>query len=130
MNRVVLIGRLTKNPELKTTPNGVSVVRFTLAVNRDYAKKGEERQANFISCVAWRDTAEFLSKYFQKGKMIALEGHITTGSYDDNGKKVYTSDVTAEKIYFCDSGKKSNGSDTADTVIKSFEGISDDDMPF
>ena len=78
LNVAVLIGRLTKDPELKTTPNGVNVTSFSLAVERDYAPHGQERQTDFINVVAWRQTAEFITRYFRKGQMIAVNGRIET----------------------------------------------------
>ena len=107
MNNVSLMGRLTADPELKTTQNGISYCRFTVAVNR-YSKDGEDT-ADFISCVAWRSTAEFICNYFLKGNKIALIGSIQTGSYTDkDGRKVYTTDVNTDKIFFCESKKDGN----------------------
>lgn len=83
LNNVVLMGRITHEPELKQTTSGVKVLRFSLAVERNYAAKGEERQTDFINCVAWRQTAEFISKYFKKGSLIAVEGSIQTRKYED-----------------------------------------------
>lgn len=111
MNNVSLIGRLTADPELKATQSGLSTTRFTLAVDRAYAKQGEERQADFISIVAWRQTAEFICKYFSKGRRIALTGRIQTGSFTDkDGNKRYTFDVLAENVEFCDSKQESSAS--------------------
>ena len=81
MNHVILMGRLTKEPELRQTPNGVSLARFSIAVNRRFAKEGQQ-QADFINCIAWRQTGEFISKYFQKGSMIAVVGSIQSRSWD------------------------------------------------
>ena len=107
MNNVSLMGRLTADPELKTTQNGISYCRFTVAVNR-YSKDGEDT-ADFISCVAWRSTAEFICNYFLKGNKIALIGSIQTGSYTDkDGRKVYTTDVNTDKVFFCESKKESS----------------------
>ena len=89
MNKVILIGRLTKDPELRRTPTDVSVVQFTIAVNRAYQQNGE-KQADFINCVAWRNQAENLAKYIKKGGQIAVEGSIQTRSYDDpNGVRKF-----------------------------------------
>lgn len=108
MNNVSLMGRLTADPELKTTQNGISYCRFTVAVNR-YSKDGEDT-ADFISCVAWRSTAEFICNYFLKGSKIALIGSIQTGSYTDkDGRKVYTTDVNTDKVFFCESKKEGSG---------------------
>ena len=83
INMVALMGRLTYEPELRTTPSGVSVLRFQVACDRNYQRSGQDRQADFIDCVAWRQTAEFISRYFHKGSMIAVEGSIQTSSYTD-----------------------------------------------
>lgn len=140
MNSVSLMGRLTADPELKTTQNGISYCRFTVAVNR-YSKDGEDT-ADFISCVAWRSTAEFICNYFLKGNKIALIGSIQTGSYTDkDGRKVYTTDVNTDKVFFCES-KKDGDNNTAAKSSKQrkprkeepiddevFEEIADD-LPF
>ena len=109
MNNVSLIGRLTADPELRHTTSGIAQVRFTIAVDRSFVKAGEERQADFISIVAWRQTAEFICKYFSKGQRIAVIGEIRTGSYTDkDGNKRYTTDVFANNVEFCDSKRDSN----------------------
>ncbi len=101
MNVVALMGRLTADPELRTTSSGLSVCHFTLAVDRNYAKAGTERQADFINCVAWRQSAEFVCKYFVKGQLMAVDGSIQTGSYtDNNGNKRYTFDVLVNNVNF------------------------------
>jgi len=107
MNSVSLIGRLTRDIELKQAGE-TTVARFILAVDRRYKKDGQQ-SADFISCVAFGKTAEFLSKYFQKGNKLALNGRIQTGSYDKNGEKVYTTDIIADSVEFCE-GKNSGGS--------------------
>lgn len=104
MNNVSLIGRLTTAPELKYTQSNTAYTRFSIAVDRSYAKQGEERQADFINIIAWGKTAEFICKYFMKGQRIGLTGEIRTGSYtDQNGNKRYTTDVVASGVYFCES---------------------------
>lgn len=97
INRVILVGNLTKAPQYFKTNSGISYARFTVAVTKKY-KDNEE--TSFISCIAWRQTADFLNQYANKGSKVALEGHITTGSYDDvkTGKKIYTTDVTADSV--------------------------------
>lgn len=111
MNRAVLIGRLASKPELRYTSSNVPVSKFTIAVNRRPKKDGT-READFINCIAWKSTAETITKYFDKGSQIGIEGRIQTGSYDDkDGKKVYTTDVIVEEITFLDkkeSNKKEN----------------------
>jgi len=102
INKVVLVGNLTRDPQFTKTQSGISNVRFTLAVNRRFGNKDE---ADFISCVAWRQTADFVSQYAKKGQTVALEGHLTTGSYDDKttGKKIYTTDVTCDSVQLINS---------------------------
>ena len=115
MNKVILTGRLTADPVLRQTPSGVSSCRFTVAVDRRFADKNTgERQADFITCVAWRQTAEFVSRYFNKGKMIALEGSLRSGSYTDkNHSDVthYTTEVYVDNVEFC--GGKNDSSSSA-----------------
>lgn len=111
LNVVAIMGRLTADPELKTTTTGLSVCRFTLAVDRNYVKPGTERQADFINCLAWRNTAEFVSKYFVKGQLMALNGSIQTGSYtDSNGNKRYTFEVVADNVNFTGDRREGSGS--------------------
>lgn len=109
LNHVVLMGRLTADPELRTTPNGTSCCSFTLAVERNYSAKGEERQTDFINIVAWRNTAEFICKYFEKGQLVALEGSIQTRKYKDKqGNNRTAFEVIAQSVYFAESKKKEN----------------------
>ena len=104
LNSVTLMGRLVADPELKTTQNGTSVVSFRLAVERNYAPQGQERQADFLPCVAWRQTAEFIGKYFTKGRMIAVEGSLQSRNYEDkNGQKRTAYEVIVDQAYFADS---------------------------
>lgn len=103
LNKVILMGRLTADPELRQTPNGVSNCRFTVAVDRNFVQQGQERQADFITVVAWRQTAEFVSRYFSKGKMICVEGTLRTSSYDDRNHpdvRHYVTEVFADQVYF------------------------------
>lgn len=126
MNNVSLVGRLTKDPELKTTQSGLSVCRFTVAVDRPYSK---DRQADFISCIAWRKTAEFIDSYFSKGQRIALTGSIQTGSYTDkDGKTVYTTDINVNNVEFCERRKKSDSD--SNNSVEAEEMPFDDDLPF
>lgn len=126
MNNVSLIGRLTKDPDLKTTQSGLSVCRFTVAVDRPYSK---EKQTDFINCLAWRQTADFICKYFTKGQRIALIGSIQTGSYEKDGSKVYTTEVNVSNVEFCESKKQSgetvNAAETTEDIP-----LVDDDLPF
>ena len=110
INMVALMGRLTFEPELRTTPSGTSVIRFQVACDRNYQKDSQNRQADFIDCVAWRQTAEFISRYFHKGSMIAVEGTIQTSNFTDkNGAKRKQVEVLANNVSFCGS-KSENGS--------------------
>ncbi|MDD3428828.1 MAG: single-stranded DNA-binding protein [Oscillospiraceae bacterium] len=115
MNVVALVGRLTADPELRQTPQGVAVATFTVAVDRPYSSKNtNERQADFINCVAWRNTAEFLSKYFNKGKLISVEGSIQTRTYDDKeGKKRYVTEILASNVGFVGSKAENGGGNFA-----------------
>lgn len=107
LNRVILMGRITQELELKQTPNGTSVLSFSIAVDRSYSKQGEERQTDFINCVAWRQQAEFISKYFGKGRMIAIEGNLRTRTYDDkNGVKHYVTEVYVDNVSFTGEAKQ------------------------
>lgn len=100
INRVVLVGRLVADPELRYTPNGIASCKFRVAVNRPFKNEGEQ-QADFISCMAWRKHAENLANFMKKGSLIGLEGRIQTGSYEgQDGKRVYTTDVVADTIQF------------------------------
>jgi len=103
MNKVILMGRLTADPELKQTTSGVNVCNITVAVDRSYTPQGQERQADFIPIVLWRQTAEFVCKYFQKGKMIAVEGSMRVRSYNDTRYpevKHYVTEVYADNVHF------------------------------
>lgn len=106
-NRIILMGRLTKDPELKTTQSGVTMCRFSIAVDRAYSK-GQEKQTDFFDITAWRQTAEFVSKYFSKGKCILIEGKLQNNNYtDQNGVKQYRNAIIADNVAFC--GDKSGG---------------------
>lgn len=116
LNRVILMGRISNEIELKQTASGVAVLTFNIAVDRTFVKQGEERQTDFITCVAWRNQAEFISRYFSKGRMIAIEGNLRTRTYDDkNGTKHYVTEVYVDSVSF--TGEKtvqSNGSYPSD----------------
>ena len=108
MNKVILFGRLTKDPELRSTASGIPVCNFTVACDRRYVKQGEERQADFINCIAWQKSAESIAQYFKKGHRIALEGSIQTRSWTDNeGKTRYSTEVVVDQWEFAQS--KSEG---------------------
>ena len=158
MNRSILVGRLTKDPELRFTPNGVAVSTFTLAVNRAFSNNGE-READFINCVVWRKVAENAANYLKKGSLAGVDGRIQTRHYDgQDGKRVYVTEVIAESVQFLeprnsDTGDNSNSSssqssqnrqqnssqrndfnpnganDPFSNVVQPID-ISDDDLPF
>ena len=134
LNTAILMGRLVADPELRHTPNNVAVTSFTIAVDRSYVKAGTERQADFIDIVAWRNTAEFVCRYFRKGQMIALQGSIQTRSYTDSqGIKRKAFEVVADGVHFC-GGKSESGPKSADDALtppQQFEAVDfDDDLPF
>ena len=134
-NLVVLTGRLTADPELKTTANGISVTTFAIAVDRRY-RSGEDRQTDFINIVAWRQSAEFITKYFKKGSMIGIEGSIQTRRYQDKeGKNRTVFEVVANNVQFVESKRDSVAGEPAsfsNADINDFAdlGDSDDDLPF
>lgn len=148
MNKVILVGRLAKEPELRNTANGVNVCSFTVACDRRFVKQGEERKADFINCIAWRQTGEGIAKYFTKGTRIALEGTLQTRSWTDNeGKTRYSMEVIVENWEFAQSkneggtlsptptenATQSNfdgGTQNSQTDIEGFMPIEDDDLPF
>ena len=140
LNSIIIIGRLTADPELRTTSSGLSVTSFNVAVDRGYVRPGEERKADFIPVVAWRQTADFVTKYFRKGSMIAVQGSLQSRNYEDkNGNRRVAYEVLADQVSFCGSKAESGnyGEDTAN--ISSYnnssasdfsEVIDDDDLPF
>lgn len=144
LNIAVIMGRLTANPELKTTNSGISVCSFSVAVDRNYSKAGTEKQTDFINCVAWRQTAEFISKYFSKGSMIAINGSIQQRQYTDrDGNKRYAFEIVVDNANFCgskaESGNNSNygGSQESPASFSNIDtgdfeeiSMSDDDVPF
>lgn len=116
MNKAILVGRLTKDPELKNTPSGVMVCGFVVACDRKHAQNGE-RQTDFINCVAWRQQAEFIARYFKKGERIALEGTIQTRSWNDNqGYKRYVTEIVVESVEFAQSKSETAPASPAPTV--------------
>ena len=134
LNNVVLMGRMVAAPELKTTPNGTSVVSFTLAVDRQFQTKGEEKKTDFLDCVAWRHNAEFIAKYFGKGDLIAISGEIQARTYTDkNGNNRKIVEVIVSGAHFC-GGKNVNGGNAPTSTENAAEfvpvGDSDGDIPF
>ncbi len=150
MNKAILVGRLTKDPEMRTTSSGIAVTSFTVAVNRTYADQSGERQTDFINCVIWRKQAENVAKYCTKGSLVAVEGRIQTRSYDhQDGSKRYVTEVVCDSVNFL-SSKGSNNSEpmsfntnentsdieTTDVTEDPFKdfgdeiALSEDDLPF
>lgn len=132
MNKVILIGRLVADPDLKITPAGTSVAKYRMAVDRPFSKDGK-READFISCVAFGKGADFAGNHLHKGTKIAIEGRIQTGSYEkEDGSKVYTTDVIVDRHEFCESRNAAN----APSAVSSLEdngfavNFDDDDIPF
>ena len=111
LNHITVMGRLTRDPELRRTGSGVAVVSFTVAVDRDFASKdGGEKETDFIDCVAWRQTGEFVSKYFTKGRMAIVSGRLQIRSYTDkDGNKRRAAEIVADNVYFGDSKKEESG---------------------
>ena len=151
LNSIIIMGRLTADPELRTTSSGLSVSSFTVAVDRRYQRQGEEKQTDFIPVVAWRQQAEFVTKYFSKGQMIAVEGSLQSRKYEDkSGNPRIAYDVVADRISFCGSKAESGGANAggnysnggygaggADTASFSNANandfstvVDDDDLPF
>ena len=138
MNKAILMGRLTKDPELKTTPSGTNVVSFSLAVQRRFKNANGEYEADFINCVAWKGTAEFISKFFSKGQQIGCVGSIQTRKYQaPNGENRSVTEVLVEEAYFCGDKEKTavNPNVVPNTPPAVAEGFipmppSDEDLPF
>jgi single-strand DNA-binding protein len=143
MNRVILVGRLTKDPELRYTPNGVAVASFTLAVNRSFTNQQGEREADFVNCVVWRKPAENVANFLKKGSLAGVDGRIQTRSYENSeGKRVYVTEVMAESVQFLEpkgnggnSGSGQNNQPKPGNDEDPFAGggtidIKDDDLPF
>ena len=127
MNKVILMGRLTADPELRTTGTGVSVCNFKLAVNRRFVRE----KTDFIRCIAWRQTAEFICKYFTKGSMIAVAGSLQTDSYEKDGQTHYTTDVNVEEANFTGSKTDALGNQSTENSDDSLPPLpTDDDLPF
>lgn len=106
MNKVILVGRITKDPEIKLTANQTKYSNFTIAVDRRFKDQNGERQADFINCVAWKQTAEFINKYFHKGSRIGISGSIQTRSYEKDGQKVFITEILVEEAEFVESSSK------------------------
>ena len=114
LNKAILMGRLVAAPELRQTPNGISVVSFTLAVDRNYSSKSGEKQTDFIDIVAWRQTAEFVNRYFTKGMQVAVSGSIQTRKWKDKNDQTRVSvEVVADEVFFADSKRSDSGANPA-----------------
>lgn len=141
MNRVILVGRLTKDPELRYTPNGVPVATFTLAVNRSFTNQQGEREADFINCVVWRKPAENVSNFLKKGSLAGVDGRVQTRNFEgQDGKRQYVTEILAESVQFLEprggntgdnsqSNTNTGGNDWTDTQGKQTD-IDDSDLPF
>lgn len=131
LNKIVAMGRLTSDPELKTTGSGTSVCSFTLACDRDYKGKDAERETDWLDCTAWRGTAEFISKYFAKGRMMVVEGRLQTRSYEDkNGNKRKATEIVVDNAYFGDSKRDADTHTHTDNGEFAEIGEEDGELPF
>lgn len=145
LNKVILMGRLTRDPELRTTQNGVSVTTFSLAVDRNFQRQGEERQADFINIVAFRHTADFVKKYFVKGQLVCVSGSLQTRTWETDGKKNYATEVIADEVHFTGDRRDNSGSNAGYQVQQrpandgfvqdapandGFMTVEDDQLPF
>ena len=141
LNTSVIMGRLVADPELRKTNSGKSVMSFTVAVDRGYSRQGEEKQTDYIDCVAWEKTADFISRFFRKGSMIAVQGRIQTRNYEDkNGNKRKAVEIVADNVSFCGDKKQQDDSKIREAAQPAYTGnadvndfreiTSDDDLPF
>lgn len=152
INRVVLVGRLTKDPELRYTSGNIAYTRFTVAINRPYSSPNGEREADFIQCIAWRRQAEIVARFVNKGSLVGVEGRIQTGSYDDkDGIRKYTTDIVCDSVQFLEpKGDQTDTSEFDPVEPRSFQSrdydsdsprqerkqdtpnidVSEDDLPF
>lgn len=136
VNSVVIVGRLTKDIELKKTQGDVAYAKFTVAVDKPYNKDNDHPEANWIDCVAWRQHAEFIAKYFSKGSKIGITGSLQTSNYESDGKKIKATEVVVSEVSFIESkgsGQQNNSSNNEEVKPKEMEVISapnDDDVPF
>ena len=130
LNKIILMGRLCANPELRRTNSGTAVTSFSLACDRDFKSQSGEKETDFIEVVAWKNTAEFVSKYFSKGRMAVVDGHLQIRDWTDkSGNKRTTAEVVAENVYFADS-KRSESNDNQKENFNALSGrLSDDFVP-
>ncbi len=132
-NKAILMGRLTRDPELRRTPNNNSVTSFTLAVNRSFTRQGEQPQTDFIDVVAWGKTAEFVSRYFSKGQLVAVAGHIQTRNWEDKqGNKRVSVEVIADEVHFAEPKKQAQNDNYETDAPEGFAALPDNDgdLPF
>lgn len=138
MNSINLIGRLTKDLEIKKTQNGNSFVNFTIAINRTYTSASGEREADFINCVAWNKTAENMFTYLGKGSLIGIEGKLQTRNYEDNnGKRIYVTEILVNNVEFLENKQSNNNQNdfvqnnaVSNDFMSSLDTTNDDDLPF
>lgn len=132
INHVVVVGRLTRKPELKFTPNGTQYTQFIVATQRNFKNKDGEYEADYINCRLWRTAAENFTKFTDKGSLVGIEGRIQTSSYDKDGRTVYIMEVVAESFSLLESKKVTESRNNAVQPIEEspFNGVSDDDLPF
>ena len=133
LNKVILLGRITHDLEMRSTPSGTSVLQFSLAVERNFVKQGEERQTDFINCVAWKQTAEFIGRFFGKGRLIAIEGRLQSRNYEDKqGNKRTAIEVIVDQASFTGEPKKDGGGQQTapQDGYNDIDVLSDDEVPF
>lgn len=134
LNTAIIMGRICNDLELRKTQSGLDVTRFTVAVDRGYVKPGEERKTDFINVIAWRGTAEFVCRNFHKGKMIAVQGSIQTGSYEKDGVKHNTFEIVADNVFFCGAKNEGQGGNSSQIEPQGMGmgdiDYSDDSLPF
>lgn len=133
LNKIVLMGRLTRDPELRHTQSGTAVASFSLAVDRDFKGQDGEKETDFIDVVAWRNTGEFVNKYFSKGRMAVVSGRLQIRDWTDkDGNKRRSAEVIAENVYFGDSKNKDSGSNASSGGAQDFAEVGEDDgeLPF
>lgn len=129
MNSVITIGNLTRDPDVRYTESGLAIARFSVALNRGKDKDGNDRGADYPSCIAFGKTAELMERYVRKGDKIAVEGHIQTGSYEKDGKKVYTTDVVADRVEFLTPKGKDKAAEDDNAAPEGFSKL-EEDIPF
>lgn len=130
LNKIVIMGRLVRDPEKRTTQSGVSVVSFTVAVDRDF-KNGDEKVTDYIDCTAWRGTADFISKFFTKGRAIVVDGQLQSRKWQDkDGNNRVSWEVQAQNVYFADSKRNDDGQQSKPQTFEEVASEDDEDLPF